>query len=451
MTRPTDARSHRGPMLDCAEHAVLSRRRLLTTSAASLALWGLVPRSASASSRDPRLLTVILRGGLDGLAMLAPVGDPAYAGLRGVQAVPTTGAGAGLPLDNLFVLNANMPFLHGLYQKGQALGVHAVATPYRGRSHFDGQDVLESGLGGVGRIDDGWMNRALAGLPSIGTAAPRKGLAMGAVVPLVMRGEAPVLSWIPKTYNLPLRESTIARLNELYSITDPKLAKAFADGLEIDRISTAATAAGMPATGSTGATLPAGAAQSSRQAPASPAPQAPAAPRPFRDFVDAAEAAARFLTAADGPRIGALSYNGWDTHANEGVIQGQLGNRLAGLDAAIRALHDGLGAAWKDTIVVIVTEFGRTARVNGTDGTDHGTGMAALLVGGAVKGGRIITDWPGLAEKALFEGRDLMPTRDLRTVLKGVLRDHLGVPDGVLAKSVFPVSDDAGALDGLVV
>jgi len=418
---------------ECAEAAGLSRRALLGGASTSLALWSLLPRSALAGSRDPRLLTIVLRGGLDGIAMVAPVGDPHYARLRGPLAVPATGEHAGLPLEGLFALNANMPVLHGLYLKREALMLHAVATPYRGRSHFDGQDVLESGMPGVGRIDGGWLNRALAGLPSAGAAAPRKGLAMGAVVPLVMRGKAPVLSWIPKTYNLPLRQSTIQRLADLYSVTDPKLAKAFAEGLEIDRIA---------ATG----TLPVAPAKSSDKQPATAAPA-----RPFREFIDAAETAAKFLSTPDGPRIGALSYNGWDTHANEGAVQGQLGNRLAGLDAAINALSTGLAPVWKDTVIVVITEFGRTARVNGTGGTDHGTGMAALLIGGAVKGGRVIADWPGLAEASLFENRDLKPTRDLRTALKGVLRDHLGIPDGVLASTVFPESLAQRPLDGLIV
>lgn len=414
----------------CRELTSLSRRGLMG-GGASLALWGLLPRAASASGRDPRLLTVILRGGLDGLALAAPVGDPDYVRLRGPQAIPAVGERAGLPLDGFFALNANMPFLHELWRRREATIVHAVATSYRARSHFDGQDVLESGLPGVGRVDDGWLNRALARLPSGGRAAAPRGLAMGAVVPLVMRGPAPVLSWIPKTSSLPLRESTVARLMDLYNVTDPRLARAFAEGIEIDRISAAAPA------------------PSAMPAPA-PASGLPPPPRPFRDLVEPAETAARFLSAADGPRIGALSYNGWDTHANAGVVQGQLGNRLAGLDLAIKALHDGLGAVWKDTIVAVVTEFGRTARINGTDGTDHGTATVALLAGGAVKGGRVIADWPGLAEARLFEARDLAPTIDLRAVLKGVLRDHVGVPEIALAEAVFPESRAVRATDGLV-
>jgi uncharacterized protein (DUF1501 family) len=430
----------------CSEFTAMTRRRLLTggvASAASLAMWGGIPKAAMAGSRDPRLLTVILRGGLDGLSMIAPVGDPDYERLRQKIALKGEGApaNAGLALDGFFVLNPAMPFLHELYKRREAMAVHAVSTPYRGRSHFDGQDVLESGLGGVGRTDDGWLNRALAGLPMAGKANPQglvqstaKGLAMGAVVPLVMRGKAPVMSWIPKANGLELRDSTVARLMDLYGQTDPKLARAFAQGMDIDRVdrSGAALAAATP------------------KAPAGP-PVVPPAARPFRDFVDTAETAAKFLSAADGPRIGTLSYNGWDTHANEGAAQGQLANRLAGLDAAIKAFADGMGAAWKDTVVIIVTEFGRTAAVNGSEGTDHGTATVALLAGGAVKGGRVMANWPGLAPANLYEARDLAPTCDLRTVLKGVLQDHLGVPAGALADAVFPGSRAATPTQGLIV
>ncbi len=415
----------------CNEAIALSRRGLLG-GAASLSLWGFLPKSAFAGTRDPRLLTVILRGGLDGLALASPAGDPDLVRLRGRSAVTAAGEGAGLPLDGFFVLNPAMPFLHGLYQRREALVVHAVATPYRERSHFDGQDVLESGLAGVGRADDGWLNRALSKLETSGKANPRaltnaqKGLAMGAVVPLVMRGSAPVMSWIPQTFGTPLRESTIARLMDLYAQTDPALAKAFADGIALDKVALTDAAMAAP---QHGAVPPQGA---------------------MKEFVETAEAAARFLGSVDGPRIGVLSYNGWDTHANEGVLKGQLANRLAGLDAAIKAFADKIGPAWKDTVVVVVTEFGRTARINGTDGTDHGTATCALLVGGAVKGGRVIADWPGLAESALHQNRDLKPTRDLRAVLKGVLRDHLSMSDRVLGETVFPASGGVATLDGLV-
>ena len=411
--------------MSCTEHVSLSRRQMLRGGAASLALWSFMPKAAIAGTRDPRLLTIVLRGGLDGLSLAAPVGDPDYLRLRQHIAMLASGDKAGLPLDGFFALNPNMPFLHGLYTQKQALIAHAIHTPYRERSHFDGQDLLESGSAAT-RLDDGWMNRALTGLSDAGKVSP-KGLAMDAVVPLVMRGTAPVLSWIPKVYNTPLRDSTVARLMDLYAETDPILSKAFAQGMDINRVAEAAAAKQV-----------------------APAAGQPAAPRPFRDFTDAAEAAAKFLAASDGPRIGALSYNGWDTHANEGVIQGQLGNRLAGLDLALKTLHEGMGDAWKDTVVVVVTEFGRTARVNGTDGTDHGMATTAMVLGGAVKGGRMIADWPGLADANLFQNRDLKPTLDLRGLLKGVLRDHLGIPDGALANKVFPDSSGVKAFADLI-
>ena len=410
----------------CPDAARLDRRRLLVSGSASLALWSLMPRQASAAMRDPRLLVVILRGGLDGLATVAPVGDPAYASLRGDIALPASGDGAALPLDGTFALNGMMPNLHAMYGRKQALIAHAVHTPYRERSHFDGQDVLESGLPALARADDGWLNRALLRLPSAGRADPR-GLTLGAMVPLVMRGQAPVLSWMPKVAGIPLRESTVARLSDLYAHTDPILAKAFAQGLRIGTIAdesekAAATAGATPASG----------------------------PRPHRDFVDPAEAAARFMTSPEGPRIGVLSYNGWDTHAFEGPMRGQLANRLAGLDAALLAFATSMGPAWKDTVAVVVTEFGRTVRVNGTAGTDHGMATTALMVGGAIAGGRVIADWPGLGEKDLYEGRDLKPTLDLRALLKGVLRDHVGVPARALDEIVFPESAAVKPYAGLL-
>ena len=430
---------------DCAEHARLSRRHLLAGSA-GLALWGLIPRLAMAGTRDPRFLTIVLRGALDGLALAAPVGDPDYVRLRAKLALPRDGVGAGLPLDGFFALNSAMPYLHGLYQKRQAAIIHAVASPYRGRSHFDGQDVLESGLPGVAPSDSGWLNRALAALPAAGRTEPHKGLAMGAVVPLVMRGSAPVLSWTPKANNLPLREQTIERLMDLYAHTDPGLAKAFAEGLEIDRVATAGATATVQTASASGQPAMAQQATPGMATPGQPAAQQPA--RPFRDLIDTAQAAARFMTTAGGPRIGALTFDGWDTHANEG---GTLANRFAGLDAAIGAFAEGMGPAWKDTAVLIITEFGRTARTNGTQGTDHGTGSAAVLLGGAIKGGRVLADWPGLTDASLFEGRDLKPTRDLRTLVKGIMRDHLGIPEGALGTTVFPGSSAIKPFDGLMV
>lgn len=410
-----------------------SRRDMLAAGGASLALWGMCPRMSSASTRDPRLLFVILRGGLDGLSLAAPIADPSYERLRGTLAVPRTGEGAGLPLDGFFLLNPNMPVLHHLYRKGEALTVHAVATPYRGRSHFDGQDILESGLPGVTRIHDGWLNRALATLPARANVAPARGLSIGPSVPLVMRGSAPVLAWTGKANNLSLRQATVERLQDLYAETDPDMAKALADGVEAERIATS------PVAGRT-----------SKSTARDGIPATQAGHHKYPAFIEAAEAAARFFSLDDGPRIGALAFGGWDTHANAGIVRGSTARQLAGLDQAIEALVAGLGPAWKEMVVIIATEFGRTAKVNGTSGTDHGTATVALLVGGAVRGGRVIADWPGLAEPRLHQERDLTPTADLRAILKGALRDHLGIPDALLASVVFPDSQSAATINGLV-
>ncbi len=401
----------------------ITRRELLVGAGASLAFWSAIPRVA-ASGRDPRLLLVILRGGVDGLATVAPVGDPNYAGHRQNLAIARRGYGAGLDLDGFFALNPAMPYLHGLYRKRQALFLHAVATPYRQRSHFDGQDVLESGLPAVGRSDDGWLNRALQALDADGRANP-KGLSMGAVVPLSIRGRAKVLSWIPKTVRREIGDSTIVRLQDLYGQTDAALAKAFADGIEMARMGADAQ----------GHAMAGGRRKKGRRE---------------RNSIVTARAAAKLMARADGPRIGVLSYNGWDTHANEGVLKGRLYNRLSGLDQALRTYAEGMGHVWGQTVVVVVTEFGRTVRVNGTRGTDHGVGTLALVLGGGILGGRVITDWPGLRQRELFEGRDLMPTQDLRGVFKGVLGEHLGIGQRVLADRVFPNSQHVKPVAGLI-
>lgn len=404
--------------LGCCEQFV-SRRGLLRGSA-SLAMWGLLPVIASASGgRDPRLLVVVLRGGLDGLALAAPIGDPDYERLRGSASMPK--AETGLDLDGFFSLNAAMPHLHALYKSREALIVHAVATPYRARSHFDGQDVLESGYPGVAAVRDGWLNRALQIMPASpggSVAGNVQGLSMGAVMPLVMRGSAPVVTWMPKVNALPIAESTLARLAGLYQHGDPALAAALARAKASDDMTST------PALNVQG---------------------------PMRVFVETAEAAAKFMTTPGGPRVGTLSFDGWDTHANEGAVSGNLYNRLSGLDAGINAFRLGMGEAWRDTVVAIVTEFGRTAATNGTEGTDHGTGTAALLLGGAIKGGRVVANWPGLSQPKLYEGRDLAPTLDLRSVLKGVLKDHLGLAEARLTSAVFPDSGAVNAMPGLIV
>ena len=405
-------------------------RRELLCGAGVLFAWPFLPRLARAEGRDPRMLTIILRGALDGLAAVAPVGDPDWVKLRGDKALVLDGKTPALPLDAFFALNPAMPNLHRLYRDGQATIVHATATSYRERSHFDGQDVLESGLPNPGRADSGWLNRALGGLEAEARVRrDGRAFAVGPVTPLVVRGPAPVMSWTPQRIQ-PASEDTMARLIDLYHHTDTEFARAIVGRRDLTSMARAGDATSMAPT--EGRAIPEG---------------FPAQVRAF--FAEAAGTAAKFLARADGPRIGALAFNGWDTHIDEGADSGRLATLLGALDGALAAVEKNMGEAWRETVVTVVTEFGRTARINGTNGTDHGTGTIALLAGGALKGGRVIADWPGLKNANLHEGRDLAATTDLRAVLKGLLKDHLRVTDQALVANVFPGSADVKAMAGL--
>src|SRR5882724_1227927 len=378
--------------MDCCESLTspATSRRTLLLGGASFAAWAYLPKFArAADGRDPRLIVVILRGALDGLATVAPTGDPDYAALHGSIALTSNGPHAAIMLDSFFALHPAMPEFARMYKEKRAAAIHAVSTPYRDRSHFDGQDVLESGFAGPGRVQSGWLNRALEALPR--GERVMSGLAIGPTTPLVLRGAAPTVGWAPAA--LPQADDDTAMGDDM----KPK-----------------------PGTNNAGA------------------------------MRLVARGAAKLMAADDGPRIAALAFDGWDTHANEGGPVGRLAQLLGGLDGALAEFETGLGERWRDTVVVVATEFGRTARINGTEGTDHGTGTVALLAGGAVKGGRVISDWPGLRPASLYEGRDLAPTTNLRAVMKGVLHDHLGLAERVLADTVFPDSAPVKAMKGLV-
>jgi uncharacterized protein (DUF1501 family) len=412
-------------------YPVATRRALLLGSGALIAA-AFVPGGARAQGRDPRLLTIILRGAVDGLAVVAPVGDPDWSKLRGDKALALDGAAPALLLDGFFALNPAMPNLHRLYGAGQATIVHAVATPYRERSHFDGQDVLESGYAVPGTAHTGWLNRAAHALQSDEPTDSRRrqGFAVGPIAPLVVRGPAPVLSWVPPRLP-PVSDETTMRLLDLYSHTDPVLMRALEERIGLAAVARAGGIASEPA-----ADLP--------------AVQIGGIEQVRKYYAEAAGAAAKFLAQAEGPRVGALALDGWDTHVNEGAVKGRLANLLGALDGAIAEIETNMGGAWRETVVVIVTEFGRTARINGNDGTDHGTATVALLLGGALKGGGVVADWPGLNESALYEGRDLRPTTDLRAVLKGLIGDHLQIADRALATTVFPDSGAVRPMPGLL-
>jgi uncharacterized protein (DUF1501 family) len=409
------------------QFGLISRRRLFL-GAGALFAWAHLPKAARAEGRDPRFLVIVLRGALDGLATVAPYGDPDWTSLRGNDALTLAGDKPALKLDDFFALHPAMPSLQKMYQAGHATIVHAVASPYRDRSHFDGQDVLESGFPQPGSAETGWLNRALASLEAENGNQSDPMIAVGPVTPLVARGPAPILVWAPEKV-MPASDDTMMRLLNLYKVTDPKLAQVLEDRMNLTTILSDKNA---------------------QQNQGMSQNDIERATKLKAYFVEAATGAAKVLSKEDGPRIGALALEGWDTHAAEGITSGRLAQMLASLDAALAAVQSTMGPAWGDTVVAVVTEFGRTAHINGTAGTDHGTATVALLAGGALKGGHVIADWPGLKAENLYEGRDLKPTTELHAVLKGVMRDHLKVEERALAKDVFPGSDRIKPMAGLV-
>ena len=392
-----------------------SRRRILGGLAgAGLAGWSRLAFPAGQAASARRFVLVLLRGGLDGLSAVPVPGDPAFAAARGPLAAF---AEAPLPLDGGYALHPHLPELHAAYGRGELAVLHAIGLPYRERSHFDGQQVLESGGVRPYELATGWLGRALA-------ASRRSAIALETSVPLVLRGHAAVDTWAPAVLPEPSLDF-VARLERLYA-HDATLAAALqrARGLHLDGGSMADAAAPVSAMAPlAGGALPA------------------ATVRPG-GFVALARRAAQFLQAADGPQAAVLELGGWDTHANQANPNGPLGFSLRQLDAGLAALREGLlpGDAWQRSVVVVATEFGRAVAINGTLGTDHGSGGAAVVLGGAVRGGRVVADWPGLATKDRHEGRDLRATTDLRAVFKGVLADHLGIARTRLDGEVFPGS-----------
>jgi uncharacterized protein (DUF1501 family) len=389
---------------------MLNRRTLLGASAGAAALSFPVFAFGQAQATDKRLLVIILRGGMDGLSAVPAVGDPVFSALRGRLTLPRT-----LALDDTFALHPNLPKMHALYRAGEVLPIHACATAYRERSHFDAQNVLETGAAVPMARGEGWLNRALGSLPR---ARPEMGMALSAQAPLILRGPAPVATWSPS--GLPdVNTDTMSRLLALYDARDPALANALESAMNANLVAMESGADDMNGRGG-------------------------------RNIVPMAQIAARFLKDENGPIAAVMETTGWDTHANQGAEQGVLARNLTQLDNGLDAFKTEMGAEWRNTVVIIATEFGRTAAPNGGGGTDHGTGAAAFLAGGAVQGGRVLADWPGLSNGALYEGRDLRPTTDLRAVFKGVLADHLRISTATLDRDAFPDSNGIRATQDLL-
>ncbi|ATC31505.1 DUF1501 domain-containing protein [Caulobacter vibrioides] len=402
--------------------AAMNRRSLLGLGASlgfTVNLFG--TQGFAATEGDlarKKLVVVICRGGMDGLSVSPPVGDQNYAALRGSIAMRRDQV---LMLDDTFGLHPELKSVFALAQNGQARIAPAIASPDRARSHFEAQDVLETGSAKVYGAETGWLNRTLEALTPVRKV---EGLSVGTTAPLILRGKVQAASWSPgkgvdETARLPMM------LQDLYR-SDPLLGPAFARGLETEAMAETAMATQASGSAMGGAGQNRGGSETARKL---------------------GSTLGGFLTQAGGPQIAAVSLDGFDTHANQ---PGPIATRLSAMDAMLDGLHTGLGAEWKNTVVVVVTEFGRTARINGTGGTDHGTASTGLILGGALKRGGIVGDWPGLADKALFENRDTAPTLDMRGLFKGVLADHMGVDRALLENKVFPDSANAKAVMGLV-
>jgi uncharacterized protein (DUF1501 family) len=375
-------------------------------SGAALAPWSQLSLAGQARAHEPRLALIVLRGGLDGLTAVPLPRDEQFASARGPLAqLPA----AALALEGPYALHPALAEMHALYGRGELLVVHATGLPYRERSHFDAQQLLESGGAKPHELGTGWLGRALA-------ANGRKGMALQTAVPLVLRGPGDIDTWAPSVLPDPSVD-LVARVERLYA-SDPVLAQALARARALRSDSAMADATPMTAGG--GARVQA---------------------------VALARRAGEFLSAADGPQAAVLELGGWDSHANQALPQGALTNNLRLLDATVASLRDALHDTWLRTVVLVVTEFGREVAVNGTQGTDHGTGGAAFVLGGAVRGGRVIADWPGLAQKDRFEGRDLRITTDLRAVFRSVLHDHLHVARNALDSTVLPGTAALRSLD----
>jgi uncharacterized protein (DUF1501 family) len=377
----------------------MGRRGFLGT-AALLAVPGVLFAQAAT---ERRFIFIIQRGAADGLNTLIPYAEPAYARARGALAID---AASALKLDGTFALHPSLANVRNLYAAGHASLFHAIASPYRDRSHFDGQNVLETGGSAPYRVKDGWMNRLLGVLPHTGKEA----IAFSPSIPMALRGAVEVTSYAPSA--LPqANDDLMMRVEQLYA-RDAQLHALWSSALEARGM-----AGGM-------------AAVANRQDPAA-----------------LGRMAAGFLARPDGPRIAMIETGGWDTHSGQNA---RLAAQLKNLDNLLGGLHEGLGAAWDKTVILVATEFGRTVAANGTGGTDHGTGAVAMLLGGAVQGGRIVADWPGLESANLLDGRDLQPTLALDALVIALCAETFTLEPDRLSPVLFPDATRAKTLPRLL-
>ncbi len=396
---------------DCAESRLRIGRRGMLLGLGSMPAFGSLTRARAATAAAPRLVVINIIGGVDGLSLVAPYGDANLAKLRSQIMAPAVGKPGGmLDLGGYFGLHPAMPNLHQMFLDGTAAMVHAVGNVVATRSHFEGQDFLQAGAGEI--LGSGWLNRAMQYVSA--AAGMQSGVSLSVAPPPLMRGSVIPAGWAPGNFPQISGTSQTALLNLLAN--DLLLGPAFQVGVG-DRAAFNTLLAARPL---------------------------PAAASPLQAL---AWAAGDFLAAESGPRIAAIETQNFDTHAKQVDF---LNTNLADLDGALLALKTSLGPAWAETVVMTMTEFGRTAACNGNAaaGTDHGTGFAVLLAGGAVNGGKVYGTWPGLAASQLYQGRDLAPTTDIRSIAMGVLEQHMGIAAAEMA-GIFP-DNSVKAILGLV-
>ena len=399
-----------------------TRRSILKTvlAAGALSVWDAPIRLAFANApTDKRFVVVILRGALDGLAAVPPHGDPNYKSVRGVLALDTTGTNALHDLDGHFGLHPALINMKAMWDAKELAAFHNISSPYRDRSHFDGQNVLETGGTGPHLLSDGWLNRSLAPL---GLANGDGALAVASTPPLMLAGASKATSWTPEVMPEP-DKAFLERVRALYA-HDPVLESALDRALETEAHADAA----MDDKPKTDMAKGSGA---------------------YGDLTPLFKGAGRLLAGEQGPRIAVFDVSGWDTHVNEGAADGQLARRLRALDQGLDAFKTALGTTWGKTAIVMATEFGRTVKPNGNGGTDHGTAGAAFLLGGGVQGGTVRAEWVGLESSALQDGRDQPPRTDQRALFKAALSDHMGISRRDLEGSVFPDSGAIAPMSGL--
>ncbi|HEY0024687.1 MAG TPA: DUF1501 domain-containing protein [Longimicrobium sp.] len=377
----------------------MDRREFLKSMCSGgIATFGFPVVSFAHVRQSGRLVFVLLRGGFDGLAAVVPYGDPAYEGLRGPLAFRDSDL---VPLTPVFGLAPGLAPLREFWDRGEMVALHAIAIPYRTRSHFDGQAILETGLDRPVGASDGWLNRLLQIMPG-----ERSGIAIASGMPRSMAGAHEVQTWSPTQLGA-VTDEYLDRLAVLYR-ADGTLHNRFEAALQQQELVGEEEMAGAGA----------------RRGGVTPL----------------LRSAARILRQSTGPNVAAVEFSGWDTHANQGLAGGALDRLLGQLAEGLVAFRAEMQDAWADTTVVVMTEFGRTARPNGSRGTDHGTAGAGFLIGPRVARSAVLADWPGLGDSALYEGRDLRPTLDTRAVLKAAVAGTFDLT-GAQADRIFPGSE----------